>query len=122
MNESAHPAPPSAQQTDWLAPQIEQLQRARSANRFPTGLLIHDERGAGGEALARFAAQLALCREANAPCGHCRDCRQWLAGQHPDFIEIRPIEESKYIRVEQVRELAQDLCLTSHGGGATVAC
>jgi DNA polymerase III subunit delta' len=121
MNEPAHPALPSAQQTDWLAPQIEQLQRARSANRFPTGLLIHDERGAGGEALARFAAQLALCREVNAPCGHCRDCRQWLAGQHPDYIEVRPIEESKYIRVEQVRELAQDLSLTSHGGGATVA-
>jgi DNA polymerase III subunit delta' len=114
-------APPVAAVTPWLEPLIAQLRRARAANRFPTGLLIHDERGAGGEALARFAAQLALCREADAPCGHCRDCRQWLAHQHPDFIEVVPLEDSKYIRVEQVRELSQELAMTSHNGGATVA-
>jgi DNA polymerase III subunit delta' len=121
MNEPADQGMPSALQTPWLAPQIEQLRRARAADRFPTGLLIHDERGAGGEALARFAAQLALCREADAPCGRCRDCRQWMAHQHPDFLWVGPIEDSKYIRVEQVRELAQELSLTSHNGGATVA-
>src|SRR4029077_10785575 len=102
-------------------PLVEQLRRARNSNRFPTGLLIHDERGAGGEALARFAAQLALCRAPDAPCGRCRDCRQWLVKQHPDYVEVKPLEESKYIRVEQVRDLAQELSLTSHGGGATVA-
>jgi DNA polymerase-3 subunit delta' len=110
----------TALQTPWLAPLVEQLCKARATGRFPTGLLIHDERGAGGETLARFAAQLALCREASPPCGRCRDCRQWLAAQHPDFIEVTPIEDSKYIRVEQVRELAQELSLTSHNGGATV--
>jgi DNA polymerase-3 subunit delta' len=114
-------AAPSALDAPWLAPQIEQLRRARAANRYPTALLIHDERGAGGEALARFAAQLALCRESAAPCGRCRDCRMFLASQHPDFIEVRPIEDSKQIRVEQVRELSEQLVLTAHGGGATVA-
>jgi len=114
-------AAPSALDAPWLAPQIEQLRRARCANRYPTGLLIHDERGAGGEALARFAAQLALCRQPDAPCGRCRDCRMFGAAQHPDFIEVHPIEDSKMIRVEQVRELSEQLVLTSHGGGATVA-
>ena len=112
---------PSALDAPWLAPQIEQLRRARCANRYPTGLLIHDERGAGGEALARFAAQLALCRQPDAPCGRCRDCRMFGAAQHPDFIEVHPIEDSKLIRVEQVRELSEQLVLTAHGGGATVA-
>jgi DNA polymerase-3 subunit delta' len=121
MAEQHTTKPPTAQDTPWLAPQIEVLRRAKQASRFPTGLMIHDERGAGGEALARFAAQLALCREADAPCGRCRDCRMYLATQHPDFIEVVPIEDSKYIRVEQVRELAEQLALTSHGGGATVA-
>jgi DNA polymerase-3 subunit delta' len=110
----------NALETPWLAPLVDQLRRARAASRFPTGLLIHDERGAGGEVLARFAAQLALCREADAPCGHCRDCRQYLAHQHPDYIDVTPIDDSKYIRVEQLRELAQELALTSHIGGATV--
>jgi DNA polymerase III subunit delta' len=112
-------AGPAAVDVPWLAPQIDQLRRARAAQRFPTGLLIHDERGAGGEVLARFAAQLALCREPQAPCGRCRDCRLFAAAQHPDFIELHPIEDSKYIRVEQVRELTEQLVLTAHAGGAT---
>lgn len=114
-------AAPSALEAPWLAPQIAQLRRARTANRYPTGLLIQDERGAGGEALARFAAQLALCREPDAPCERCRDCRLFGASQHPDFLELHPIEDSKLIRVEQVRELSEQLVLTAHGGGATVA-
>jgi len=103
----------------WLAPQIEQLRRARLAARFPSALLIHDQRGAGGLWLARYAAQLALCRDAMPPCGHCRDCRLFLASQHPDFITVAPIEDSKLIRIEQIRELTEQLTLTAHGGGAT---
>jgi DNA polymerase III delta prime subunit len=114
-------APPAALDAPWLAPQVAQLRRARAADRYPTGLLIHDERGAGGEALARFAAQLALCREPDAPCGHCRDCRTFQVGQHPDYVELHPLEDSKFIRVDEVRELLQQLVLTAHGGGATVA-
>ena len=105
----------------WLAPQIEQLRRARLAARFPSALLIHDQRGAGGLWLARYAAQLALCRAPLPPCGHCRDCRLLLASRHPDFMSVGPIEESKQIRIEQIRELAEQLTLTAHGGGATVA-
>ena len=67
------------------------------------------------------AAQLALCREPDAPRGRCRDCRLFGAAQHPDFIELHPIEDSKLIRVEQVRELSEQLVLTAHAGGATVA-
>jgi DNA polymerase-3 subunit delta' len=110
----------AALEVPWLASQLEQLRRARAANRYPTALLIHGQRGAGGEWLARFAAQLALCRAAAPPCGRCRDCRQFLSEQHPDFMLLSPIEDSKYIRVEQVRELNQELALSSHAGGATV--
>ncbi|MGA2024876.1 MAG: hypothetical protein ABSH23_08975 [Steroidobacteraceae bacterium] len=105
----------------WLAPQLEQLRRAHASSRFPSALLIHDQRGAGGEWLARYAAQLALCHGQPAPCGRCRDCRQFLTSQHPDFYALAPLEESKQIRVEQVRELSEQLALTSHGGGASVA-
>jgi DNA polymerase-3 subunit delta' len=104
----------------WLAPQMQQLRRARLADRFPPALLIQDRRGAGGLWLARYAAQLALCRAAEPPCGQCRDCRQFLAGQHPDFIEVTPLDDSKYIRIEQIRALIEELSLTAHGGGATV--
>jgi DNA polymerase-3 subunit delta' len=104
----------------WLASAMEQLRRARLAGRFPPALLIHDRRGAGGLWLAHYAAQLALCLGEPAPCGKCRGCRQFLAAQHPDFIAVAPIEDSKLIRVEQIRELTEALTLTAHGGGATV--
>lgn len=105
----------------WLAAQILQLRRTQRAGRFPPALLIHDRRGGGGLWLARYAAQLVLCREPDAPCGHCRNCRQLLAAQHPDFFDVAPLEDSKYIRIEQVRALIEELWMTAHGGGATVA-
>jgi DNA polymerase-3 subunit delta' len=44
-----------------------------------------------------------------------------LAWQHPDLMRVTPLEESRQIRIEQLRELAADLALTSHGGGWRVA-
>src|SRR6185503_11083995 len=40
--------------------------------------------------------------------------------QHPDLTRIVPIEDSKQLRIEQVRELAEELSLTSHQGGYKV--
>ena len=105
----------------WLEAPVAQLRRARAAGRFPSALLVHEQRGAGAAALAQFTAQLALCREPAAPCGRCRDCRLMLAGAHPDFISVVPLPDSKFVRVEQIRELCEQLALTAHGGGATVA-
>jgi DNA polymerase-3 subunit delta' len=105
----------------WLAPQVERLRQAREAGRFPPALLIHDPRGVGGEWLCACLAQMLLCRAAAAPCGECRDCRLFLAGQHPDYYPLTPLEDSRLIRVDQVRELAAALALTAHAGGATVA-
>src|SRR5262249_53232186 len=39
---------------------------------------------------------------------------------HPDWISVRPIDDSRQIRIEQVRDLAQELALTSHQGGYKV--
>jgi DNA polymerase-3 subunit delta' len=45
----------------------------------------------------------------------------FCAAQHPDFFAVHPIEDSKLIRVEQIRALSEQLVLTAHAGGATVA-
>ena len=110
------PAPP------WTQPERTQLQAAFAAGRLPHALLIHEAPGSGGEWLAFWAAQLVLCQNrAQAPCGVCSACRRVLAAQHPDLWCVRPEEEARQIRIEQVRELASELALTSHGGGYTVA-
>jgi DNA polymerase III subunit delta' len=105
----------------WLAADLAALKRAFSAQHLPHALLIHEAPGAGGDWLALWAAQLVLCQHPErAPCGACTGCRRVAALQHPDLLWVQPLEDSRQIRIEQVRELATELALTSHGGGYKV--
>jgi DNA polymerase-3 subunit delta' len=101
----------------WLNSEMAALQAAFAAGRLSHALLIHEAPGAGGEWLARWVAQLTLCeRETAPPCGACAGCTRAAALQHPDLTWVRPADESRQIKIEQVRELTQELALTSHQG------
>jgi DNA polymerase-3 subunit delta' len=89
----------------WLENQMQTLRAAFEADRMPHALLIHEAPGAGGEWLANWVARMLLRTERS---------------DHPDWRSLQPIEESRQIRIEQVRELAQELALTSHQGGYKV--
>ncbi|HVY82261.1 MAG TPA: DNA polymerase III subunit delta' [Steroidobacteraceae bacterium] len=105
----------------WLSPALQSLRAAYATDRMPHALLIHDSPGAGGDWLAQWAASLVLCTNpAEAPCGRCDGCRRVAADQHPDLTRVVPIEDSKQLRIEQVRDLASELALTSHQGGYKV--
>jgi DNA polymerase-3 subunit delta' len=105
----------------WLAPSIASLNAARKAGRLPHALLIHDTAGGGGDWLANWAASVALCLVPDdAPCGKCVGCVRVANNQHPDLTWIVPTEDSKQLRIEQVRDFAQELSLTSHQGGYKV--
>lgn len=97
------------------------LRAAHAAGRLPHGLLIHEAPGSGGEWLAQWIAKLALCSHpADAPCDECFGCKRAAAAQHPDLLRVSPIEDSRQLRIEQVRWLAEELALTSHQGGYKV--
>jgi DNA polymerase III subunit delta' len=105
----------------WTGPEREQLRRAFESRRLPHALLIHEAPGAGGEWLALWAAQLVLCQErTRAPCGECSACRRVLARRHPDLTFVSLEENSRQLRIEQVRDLGAELALTSHAGGYKV--
>jgi DNA polymerase-3 subunit delta' len=105
----------------WIEPAAAALTAAQRAGRLPHALLVHEAPGAGGDWLAHWAARLALCeRVGQAPCGSCTACRRALAWQHPDLNLVTPLEDSRQIRIEQVRDLAADLALTSYAGGYKV--
>jgi len=89
----------------WLEKDMAALRSAYEAQRMPHALLIHEAPGAGGDWLANWTARMVL--------GTDRE-------QHPDWARIHPIEESKQIRIEQIRELGEELSLTSHQGGYKV--
>jgi DNA polymerase-3 subunit delta' len=71
----------------WLEKEMTSLRAAFEADRMPHALLIHEAPGAGGEWLAKWLARLLLHTD--------RD-------QHPDWISVHPIDESRQIRIEQV--------------------
>ena len=115
MSGSAEALPP------WIASATRSLAAAQRSGRLPHALLIHEAPGAGGDWLAHWAARLALCgHPAAAPCGSCGACRRALAWHHPDLTLVTPLEDSRQIRIEQVRDLAAELALTSHAGGYKV--
>jgi len=111
----SHPPP-------WIGDARATLAAAHQADRMPHALLIHEAPGSGGDWLAQWAARLVLCQSATgAPCGACPSCHRVASAQHPDLTVLQPIEDSRQIRIEQVRELSQELSLTAHQGAYKVA-
>lgn len=109
---AALPAPP------WTQEARDCLSAAHAQDRLPHALMIHEAPGSGGEWLALWCAQLVLCgKDKGAPCGACLACRRVLAHQHPDLTWIAPEENSRQLRIEQVRDLSAELALTSHAAG-----
>jgi DNA polymerase-3 subunit delta' len=112
---------PTLPEPSWTAPERAQLKQAFEAQHLPHALLIHEAPGAGGEWLALWAASLVLCRNGPAaPCGACVACRRVALRQHPDLAWLSLEENSRQIRIEQVRDLSAELALTSHAGGYKV--
>jgi DNA polymerase III subunit delta' len=89
----------------WLEKEMSLLRAAFETDRMPHALLIHEAPGAGGAWLANWTAQMVLRTEKDA---------------HPDWVQVHPVDDSKQIRIEQIRELGQELSLTSHQGGYKV--
>jgi DNA polymerase III subunit delta' len=106
----------------WLGSEMTTLAGAYKAGRMPHALLLHEAPGAGGDWLAHWIARLVLCQsETGAPCGACPSCHRVATAQHPDLLVLQPIEDSRQIRIEQVRELSDELSLTAHQGSYKVA-
>lgn len=105
----------------WLEPQLRALRQARAQDRLPHGLLIQDAPGGGGAQLALMAAQAALCREPNAPCRQCGNCRQVAQQRHPDLWMVGIEKDAQQIKVDQIRELCEGLSLTGYSSQASAA-
>lgn len=92
--------------------------------RLPHALLLTGQPGMGKADFAEALAALLLCERpvnGNEPCRQCTSCMLFAAGTHPDFFRVTPVEDSRVIKIDQVRELSGNLALTSHGNGYKVA-
>ncbi len=112
-------APYAWQQAQWQA-----LQQRRSAASLPHALLLSGPAGVGKLDFARRLAESLLCEHPGRdgePCGQCRSCRLFQAGNHPDFHLTQPPDAGKEITVGAIRELVANQTLTPQYGRGRVA-
>ncbi len=119
----------------WLKPQLDSLLAERE--RLHHALLITGSEGMGKVDFARAIANALLCETplvGGRACGHCAACRWFSQGSHPDFRALLPEADdplasesasatkkpSRFIRIEQVRQLAPFVEVVSHRGAGKV--
>ena len=101
----------------WLQPQWQQWQQLQG--RLGHAYLFAGPKGIGVEPFIQDVAQSVFCKtnQTGQACGQCSSCHLFLTQQHPDFFELKRLEDKKEIAVDQVRSLIYKLNETSHQGG-----
>lgn len=105
------------QQSEW-----EQYLVLLARERMPHAIMLAGPKGIGKGHLALALAQYVLCLSPvmGTPCGKCRGCQLNQAGTHPDLLDVRPEDDSKTIKVDQVRLLTEAMGKTAQQGGYKV--
>ena len=109
--------------------------------RLPHALLVQGSQGIGKTEFARALAAGALCENPRQglACGECMSCHWFSQGNHPDYREVVPeaaadddgeesdapaakAEKAKslFIKIEQIRDVADFVSLTTHRAGYRV--
>lgn len=103
----------------WQHAQWQKIIATREQDKLPHALLLTGPEGIG---LGHFAACLAgrlLCMQpgnSGTGCGVCKACILYAAGNHPDYLDIRPEEKGKQIRIDTIREMIEYIHLSSQYG------
>ena len=106
----------------WHEDHWSRFCRQLDRDRVPHGYLICGPAETGKQQLAELMAQKLLCLASPAnelPCGQCARCHLIAAGTHPDLYRVT-LEDSRQIKVEQVRDLIEWAHQTSQQGGRKV--
>lgn len=130
----------------WQADAWQQLQLLRE--RMPHAILFHGASGTGKADFIEAFAQSLLCEDVRADghaCGACASCGWFAQQNHPDYRRVRPeaLEDeapaegeegadgdgkkakasktpSKEIKIEQIRNLADFMNISTHRQGLRV--
>lgn len=90
------------------------------SHRIPHAIMIEGENASSNSDLALYIATAAVCDNASAPCGVCRNCHLAMAGTHPDITIVKTIDGKKFLSVSQIRELRADAFVKAHSAACRV--
>ncbi|MED5388578.1 MAG: DNA polymerase III subunit delta' [Pseudomonadota bacterium] len=107
----------------WHQDIMGQLLDQHQQGRLPHALLLSGPRGIGKLRLAESLSQTLLCEQPSGglPCGRCQGCQLSTAGTHPDLHRLSPEDNSKAIKIDQVRKLVSFATRTAQYSGYRVA-
>lgn len=80
----------------------ELLLNLQAAGQLPQAMAFVGPTGLGKTTAAQWFVQRDICRQTDAPCGRCDDCRQFVAGAHQRAHSIQT-EDAGSIKIETVR-------------------
>ncbi|GLS84642.1 DNA polymerase III subunit delta' [Paraferrimonas haliotis] len=106
----------SSQLPAWLQTSYNELMAQAQRQQLAHALLLQLSDGLGAHDLLKAIERGLMCRQVDAPCGHCKDCRLLQASSHPDCYWIAA--DGNQIKVDQIRELISALATTSQQGGS----
>ena len=106
----------------WHYPQWSLVRKQFANDRRPHAMLLTGPADLGKREFATKLAAFLLCSQSSEeePCNNCPQCHLLQAGTHPDYRYVQP-EDSKLIKIEQIRDLNGWLVQTSQQGGEKVA-
>ena len=96
----------------WLRQHYKNLFQVQQGGRLPHALLFVGPSGIGKHELGRRLA-LSVLMSHSSGTSENRVLELFTAATHPDYTELRPLEDKTLISVEQVRDLIARLSLTA---------
>lgn len=75
---------------------------------IPHAILLYGNKDAR-ETYALEIAKTILCDSENRPCNICGSCKRFDLGTNPDFIIPQPSSKSKFIKVDDIRDIIEEI-------------
>ena len=106
----------------WQKAQWDLIQNQFTLERNPHAILLYGPADLGKREFAERLGERLICKEASISdaCGQCSACLLLKAGTHADLRQVSP-EDSKLIRIDQIRELNDWSVQTGQHGDRKVA-
>ncbi|MCB1703378.1 MAG: DNA polymerase III subunit delta' [Halioglobus sp.] len=93
----------------WHEQEWALLHRQLGDGQLAHALLLVGRQHTGKQQLAMALSRLLLCAQPrdSLNCGECHACQLSGTGAHGDFLWVAPVEKSRVIKIDQVREVVR---------------